>query len=194
MVFMNTTNLPDLAEIRIIRKQIGWTQRELATATGLSQSFINKIERNEADPGYRTAKKIFQTLRHAVDRRKTIDKCKTALDVMALNVESVSTNQTVEDARKLMLKNDYSQVPVIDNGLVKGSITDRMLMSLDAGDMKSTKVRGVMERKFPIVDPDTKVETLRYLLYEYAAVLVNRGSRQYGIVTKHDLLRATAAI
>jgi predicted transcriptional regulator len=149
-------DLPDLAEIRVIRKQLGWTQRELAKATGLSQSFINNIERNEADPGYRTAKKVFQTLSQAVDKRKTTVKNKTALDVMAMNVESVTTSQTLEDARKLMLKNDFSQLPVIDNGLVKGSITDRKLMSLDLDDMKSTKIRIVMERKFPIVDPDTK--------------------------------------
>lgn len=49
----------------------------------------------------------------------------------------------------------------------------------------------MMGRKFPIVNPDTKVETLRYLLQEYAPVLVDRGGRQYGIVTKHDLLKAT---
>jgi predicted transcriptional regulator len=82
-------------------------------------------------------------------------------------------------------------LPVIDNGLVKGSITDKKLISLDASAMRM-KVRDIMERKFPVVDPDTKLETLSYLLHEYAAVLVDRGGRQYGIVTKHDLLRATA--
>ena len=56
--------------------------------------------------------------------------------------------------------------------------------------MMSMRIRDLMERKFPIVDPDTKLETLRCLLQEYAAVLVDRGGRQYGIVTKHDLLKA----
>src|SRR2546428_829210 len=43
---------------------------------------------------------------------------------------------------------------------------------------------------FPVVDPDTKLETLRHLLDEYHAVLVDKGNKDYGIVTKHDLLKA----
>ena len=53
---------------------------------------------------------------------------------MAKNVEYVTSNQTVEDARTLMIKNDYSQLPVIDNGVVKGSVTDRLLVRLAESD------------------------------------------------------------
>jgi predicted transcriptional regulator len=47
-----------------------------------------------------------------------------------------------------------------------------------------------MERRFPVVDPDTKLDTLRHLLDEYHAVLVDKGNEEYGIVTRHDLLKA----
>ena len=177
--------LPDLAEIRIIRKQLGLTQRELARATGFSQSFINKIERNEADPGYRAAKRIFKTLQDATSRRTSDSSI--ARDVMTTNVDQVSSAQTVEDAIKLMLKKHYSQLPVIDNGIVKGSLSDRRLLRYS--ESRQTKIRDAMERRFPIVDPDAKLETIRNLLQEYPAVLVNIGSQQYGIVTKHDLLK-----
>jgi predicted transcriptional regulator len=50
-------DLSDLAAIRVIRSQLGWAQHGLARATDLSQSFINKIERNETDPGYRAGKR-----------------------------------------------------------------------------------------------------------------------------------------
>ena len=182
--------LPDLAEIRILRKRLGWTQRELARATGLSQSFINKIERNEADPGYRTAKKIFQTLQDALAKKKTSTDMQTARDIMTMNVEYITSNHTVEEARKLMIKNDYSQLPVIDNGIVKGSITDRLLVRAKPNHSRQSKVRDIMERRFPVVDSDTKLETLRHLLDEYHAVLVDNGNKEYGIVTKHDLLKA----
>ena len=182
-------DLPDLAEIRIIRKELGWTQHGLARATGLSQSFINKIERNDADPGYRMAKKIFQTLQHGLAGKKRPVENKTAQDIMAMIVEYVTSNQTVDDARKMMIRNDFSQLPVIDNGMVKGSITDRLLIGHADSDI-TTKVRDIMERRFPVVDTDTKLETLRHLLSEYHAVLVNKGSKEYGIVTKHDLLKA----
>jgi predicted transcriptional regulator len=189
MIGAGQVDLPDLAEIRLTRKQLGWTQRELARATGLSQSFINKIERNEADPGYRTAKRVFQTLQDAVTKKKRHSDTKTAKDIMAMNVESVTSYQTVEEARKLMLKNDYSQLPVIDNGIVKGSITDRLLVR-HAGSGSQSKIRDIMQRRFPVVDPDTKLETLRHLLDEYHAVLVDKGNNEYGIVTRHDLLKA----
>ena len=181
--------LPDLAEIRVIRKQLGWTQRELAKATRLSQSFVNKIERNEADPGYRTAKGIFLVLQEAITKKKRHGLSKTAQDIMTMNVEYVNSNQTVEEARKLMIKNDFSQLPVIDNGIVKGSITDRLLVRLSESGRVS-RIREIMERRFPVVDPDTKLETVRHLLDEYHAVLVDKGNKDYGIVTKHDLLKA----
>ena len=189
MLDADYSELPDLAEIRVIRKQLGWTQRELAKATRLSQSFVNKIERNEADPGYRTAKGICQVLQQALTKKKRHGVSKTAQDIMTMNVEYVNSNQTVEEARKLMIKNDFSQLPVIDNGIVKGSITDRLLVRLGESDRVS-RIREIMERRFPVVDPDTKLETLRHLLDEYHAVLVDKGNKDYGIVTKHDLLKA----
>jgi len=181
--------LPDLAEIRVVRRELGWTQRDLARAAGLSQSFINKIERNQADPGYKAGKLIFQVLHEAVAGSQRVNSELKAGDLMVGNVEFVASTQTVEEARKLMIKYDYSQLPVIDNGLVKGSITDRLLVALDPSSLQA-RAADVMGKRFPVVDPDTKAETLRHLLDEYAAVLVDKGDRQYGIVTKHDLLRA----
>lgn len=191
MLEHNLYDLPDLALIRIIRKQLGWTQQKLARATGLSQSFVNKIERNEADPGYRTAKKIFQTLYAGLANGKRKSQDKTAQDIMTTSLEYVITSQTVQEAKRLMIKNDLSQLPVIDNGIVKGSISDRLLLArYDPDNPQTAKIGDIMERKFPVVDPDTKLETLRHLLNEYPAVLVDKGNQEYGIVTKHDLLKA----
>ena len=180
-------NLPDLVEIRILRTRLGWTQRRLAQATGLSQSFINKIETNEADPGFKTAKTIFHALSVALS--KSDDEVKTARDIMSRHVEYVSSGHTLEVARKIMIKNDYSQLPVIDNGLVKGCITDRLLMSLADSD-SHRKVSDFMGKKLPVVDPDTKLETIRLLLDEYPAVLVDKGAKEHGIVTKHDVIKS----
>ena len=185
--------LPDLLEIKLMRDRLGWTQKKLAQACGVSQSYINKIERSEADPGYRKAKEIFRVLCEALANEQDPTKKKTARDIMTRHAGHISSNQTVEEARRIMLKNDYSQLPVIDNGIVKGSITDRRLISLLNNTDKARpnqKVSEVMDRKFPVADLDTKLETLRHLLEEYPAVLVNKGNKEFGIVTKHDLLNA----
>ena len=185
---MDIANFPDLAEIRLVRQKLGWTQRKLAQSTGLSQSYINKIERNESDPGYRTAKQIFKVLAEATKKERNQDK-KTASDFMTALVESVSSSTKLAKAIDIMLKNDYSQLPVIDNGIVKGSITDRLLVSLDNSSMEG-KVGDIMAKGFPIVDSDARIEVLQRLLEEYPAVLVNTGDKNYGIVTKHDLIKA----
>ena len=192
--------LPDLAQIRILRLRLGWTQRKLAQEAAISQSFVNKVERNEADPAYKTVKAIFHVLTEALlAKTKNNGRRKTARDIMAPHVEFVSSSQTVEEARRLMIKKDFSQLPVIDNGINKGSITDKLLISLDGESDRLRTIIDLMDKRFPVVDPDTKFETLRYLLDEYSAVLVDKGrnsvgdkykEKEYGIITKHDLIKS----
>ena len=178
--------LPDLVEIRILREKLGWTQRKLGQRCGLSQSYINKIERNESNPSYKTVKRIFEVLTDGSKRRG--EDSKTAGDIMVGYLQYVSTTDTIEYARRLMAKNDYSQLPVIDSGILKGSITDKIILAIDE---RGLKVGDVMGKKFPLVDIDTSLGTVRHILEDYSAVLVDRGSRQYGIITKQNLLRAS---
>lgn len=179
--------LPDLNEIRIWRAKLGWSQQKLGRMCGISQSYVNKLERGEANPGYKVVKIIFETIeQHHL--KGNMEK-RTASDLMLGNVAYVSTHSTVEEARRLMIKNDYSQLPVIDNGTVKGSITDRKLITIDPSQ-KEIKIGKVMEPKFPIISPDTKLETVKHILADVPAVLVDKGERQYGIITKHTLLKA----
>jgi predicted transcriptional regulator len=180
-------DLPDLHEVRVIRVRLGWSQQKLARACGLSQSYVNKLERGEANPGYKVVKKIFEIMKQQ-QTRAGMEK-RTAADLMLGDVEYVSTNSTVEEARRLMIKYDYSQLPVIDNGIVKGSITDRKLITLDPSK-KGLKIKSVMEPKFHVISPDTKLETVKHMLADLPAVLVDKGDKQYGIITKHTLLKA----
>lgn len=180
-------DLPDLNEIRIWRTKLGWSQQKLGRMCGISQSYVNKLERGEANPGYKVVKIIFETIeQHHL--KGNLEK-RTASDLLLGNVAYVSTHSKVEEARRLMIKNDYSQLPVIDNGTVKGSITDKKLITIEPSQ-REIKIGKVMEPKFPIISPDTKLETVKHMLADVPAVLVDKGERQYGIITKHDLLKA----
>jgi len=154
---------------------------------GLSQSYVNKLERGEANPGYKAVKKMFEAMKQHL-LKANVEK-RTASDLMLGNVTFVSTHTTVEEARKLMIRTDYSQLPVIDNGIVKGSITDRRLVTLEPSQ-RGLKVGKVMEPKFPLVSPGTRLETVKHMLADVPAVLVEKGEGQYGIITKHALLKA----
>lgn len=179
--------LPDLNEVRIWRVRLGWSQQKLGRMCGLSQSYINKLERGEANPGYKIVKHIFEVMKQHYLKSK--EEKKTAADLMLGSVAYVTTSDTIEEARKIMIKHDYSQLPVIDNGIVKGSITDRKLIALDPAQ-KGSKISSVMEARFPVVSLDTKLDTVRHILADAQAVLVDKGDKQYGIITKHTLLKA----
>ena len=59
---MESTILPDLIELRRMRKIIGLTQAELAQRVGISQSMIAKIESGALNPSYSVVRRIYHTL------------------------------------------------------------------------------------------------------------------------------------
>lgn len=179
--------LPDLNEIAIARTRLGWNQKTLAKHCNLSQSFITKIETGQANPSYRTVKVIFRMLNEG-SRKAAKSERITAGDIMIGDADFVSSSDTIEEARRRMIRNDYSQLPVIDHGRVKGFITDKIFLSLDDSS-KGLKIEKVIEKNFRVVQMDTKLETIRHLLAQYPALLVDKGERQYGIITKHDILK-----
>lgn len=49
----------------------------------------------------------------------------TIQECMTRNVETVSSNQTIQEAAEIMERNNVGSIPVVDNGELKGIITDR---------------------------------------------------------------------
>jgi transcriptional regulator with XRE-family HTH domain len=55
-------------EIKKIRIEKGWKQKELVLATGLSQKYLSEIERDTVDPRFSIVKRIARALGVSVDR------------------------------------------------------------------------------------------------------------------------------
>ncbi|MFX1508658.1 MAG: multiprotein-bridging factor 1 family protein, partial [Promethearchaeota archaeon] len=68
---MNGAALPDLIELRRMRKIIGLTQAELAQRVGISQSMIAKIENGTLNPSYNVVRRIYQILYSIEHRNQT---------------------------------------------------------------------------------------------------------------------------
>jgi cystathionine beta-synthase len=85
-----------------------------------------------------------------------------------------------------------SQIPVMDNGHVSGSITDSILLSkiIDNPELKDADVAEVMEESMKFVALDSTLEVLSSMLDKQKAVLVRDEHDQIHIVTKHDILEA----
>ena len=54
--------LPDLKELKYLRRKLEVTQKELSGAIGIPQATISRIESGKGNPTYSTVKKIFEYL------------------------------------------------------------------------------------------------------------------------------------
>ena len=101
-------------------------------------------------------------------------------------------SDTVKDAIHLMSQKGVSQIPVLEDGQVVGSITDSKLLSkiIENPELKDAKVSDVMENSMKFVALDSTLDVLSSMLDKEKAVLVRDDKHQIHIVTKHDLLEA----
>lgn len=177
----------DLEKIKYFRKKIGLTQFELAKLSGVSQSMIAKIEREKIEPSYSIAVKIFTTLEKELSKNyNTL----TAKDIINKKIISVDSGDNIENTILLMKKHAISQLPVIKNKKVLGSISEETLVkNYDKLKNKMIKVKEIMDEPFPRVPENTSIFLIRELLKEYSAVLTINGSNLTGIITKSDLLK-----
>jgi cystathionine beta-synthase len=98
----------------------------------------------------------------------------------------------VKDAIHLMNGKSVSQIPVLEDGHVVGSLTDSKLLSkiIENPELKDATVADVMEASMKFVALDSTLDVLSSMLDKEKAVLVRDDNHQIHIVTKHDILEA----
>ena len=92
-----------------------------------------------------------------------------------------------------MKKYDIENIPVMDNGLNIGAISESGLFNkiLNYPDIKSESVESVMEKAYPEVAFETPVERLSsFINKENGAVLSKDESGAFHIVTKYDIIQS----
>lgn len=171
-----------MRSIREKRKRLDVQQKELASRAGVRPSHLNRMERGKADAKYSTVYNVWEQLRIIEEEDK-----EAAEDLLNNTITWVTPEDTCLNARKIMRENNFSQLPVRDNGEVVGAITDTVLMGVDQHD---TAIREIMSEPFPEVSPSTNRAVVEELLKDdNAAVLVkDRREGYWGIITKADLI------
>jgi cystathionine beta-synthase len=106
----------------------------------------------------------------------------------------VTPNDTVRVAFDLMKTNDISQMPVVQNGNLVGSITENSVLTyLLENPIKHTesKVEEIMDAPFPLVQEDLPVRQLnRYISKKTPAVVTRDKAGSLHILTKYDIIQA----
>ncbi len=107
---------------------------------------------------------------------------------------SVQTSDTVRHTFNLMKELDISQMPVMNNGDMVGSITESSVLSyLLENPMNNTEknVESIMSNPFPIVDEELAFRQLsKYMSKEVPAVIAKDRAGQMHVLTKYDVIRA----
>lgn len=105
----------------------------------------------------------------------------------------ITPQQTVMEAIELMKKYDIENVPVFENGVNTGAISESGLFTkiLYNAEIKTALVADVMEKAYPEVAFETPVERLSaFINKENGAVLSKDESGSYHIVTKYDIIQS----
>lgn len=181
--------IPSPEELRNYRLKVGLTQTELAARARVSQSLIARIESGDIDPRASTLKKILEALKAGEEREELC-----AADVMKYPVISIKPSDTIGTANKLMEKYGISQLPVLENNVQVGSISeDRVIREISSGKDISKipvkKIEEIMNNGFPTVSKDTDFKTVSKLVEVNPAVLVVERGKVIGIITKADIIR-----
>ena len=185
---MSDTRLITPEELRNLRRRFRLTQKELAQKAGVSQSLIARIENKTVDPRLSTVRRIFNAITSIQQERKK------AKDVMHSPVVTIGAMDTIKNAISNMKKFAISQLPVLRENKIIGSIQestllDKLVNNKDSDRFFSNSVYNIMEKSFPIVDPDADVNyVVNILARENSAVLVIDNKKIVGIITKIDLL------
>ncbi len=181
--------LPVHEDLRKFRLKVGLTQTELARRAGVSQSLIARIEAGDIDPRLSTLRKILTAL-----KSKEINPGLCAGDIMKHPVVHAKPEDAIASVSRLMEGNDFSQLPVLDNGIQVGSISETRLVSEIALEKDFTKISnkpvgGVMNDGFPTVSKNLDVATVSKFVEANPAVLVVDKGRVVGIITKADIIK-----
>lgn len=110
-----------------------------------------------------------------------------------LPLVSVGPQEVIASAIQKMKQFSISQIPVLQNGELVGSLDDSRLFSsiIEDPSLAEKFVEDIMDKPFPIVGHKDSVKSVAALINkDNAAVMVKKTNGSYHIITKQDLINA----
>ncbi|MDR2944038.1 MAG: CBS domain-containing protein [Methanosarcinales archaeon] len=178
--------LPTPEDLKKRRIELGLTQSDLAKRAGVSQPLIARIEMSDVDPRLSTVAKILTAFDEIKKEQQIVAK-----DIISSPVIQVQPKQSLEEAIHIMNSNGISQLPVIENGVPVGSLSEGAVVKTIAVKKSLTgiAVSDLMEESFPTVPQTASVLTVSHILERSPAVLVMEKGMVTGVITKSDIMK-----
>ncbi len=110
---------------------------------------------------------------------------------------TVSASHKLSEVIKLMRENYITQIPVMENGTVIGTINESRILStiLDDPGLKDSPVTIAMSDPFPFVLPSTRIDVISKMINRDVPAVMVQGedASKLGIITKYDLISVLAS-
>ncbi len=120
-----------------------------------------------------------------------VEPLKRAKDIMTSPPITVSRSLTVEEARRILMKNGINAAPVIDSdGKICGVVTRSLLDKAIYMGLGEERVETVMERDFKTVSPEDPMGVVESVVIDehQSFVPVVEGEKPLGVITRTDIL------
>jgi cystathionine beta-synthase len=124
----------------------------------------------------------------------------TARDIIrkkeSTEIVTIDTEKSVLEAINTIKTLNISQIPVTQQGMVIGKITESDILDalLENPSLKSQPLKTIMTAPFPFVDLNTSIDKISSMINkENIAVLVEDEQGQIEIITQYDIINAISA-
>lgn len=110
---------------------------------------------------------------------------------------TADANQTVVETFNIMKSLNISQIPVTQQGMVIGKVTESDILSalLENPSLKSSAVEEIATKPFPFVDLNTSIDKISGLINkDTQAVLVEDSFGRINIITQYDIINAISEV
>jgi cystathionine beta-synthase len=103
---------------------------------------------------------------------------------------SASAGMTIGECLSLMSTHEISEIPVIDQGKMVGSVRENKLMGKLLQDRESNglPVSEIMEEPMPMLKAEEEIQSGIQKLKDYPAIAVEEFGRIVGVITRHDVI------
>ncbi len=123
---------------------------------------------------------------------------------MTSNPITIASTATIADASELMRINHFRRLPVVDNGVLVGIVTDRDLRAVSPSPattlsifelnyiLAKMQIKDIMKKKVVTIKADATVEEAALLLYNNrigGLVVVDNNEKVTGIITETDIFK-----
>jgi Zn-dependent protease/CBS domain-containing protein len=113
-------------------------------------------------------------------------------DIMSKEVQTVTSGMSVEDLVEYIFRFKHMGYPVVDDGQLKGMVTFTNVQNVPKDERKVIKVSQVMNKNIiSLQEDDDAVNAFKLMtVNNIGRIIVKKGDKISGIVSRTDLLRA----